>query len=148
MNGKSSVSWRKWQPSKLPIIAEMNVAQQRERQRILDELVRVKGLMPVLMKPRNGQHWTDAERAMIMAELHELAALSPYLVPVVMPGGVFLLPLLAWWLDRRRLLRDTAAPRLTAQPQQGYNDDAAAAHRAATVDSEGIQPSLQLEDTK
>jgi hypothetical protein len=23
-------------------------------------------------------------------------------VPIVIPGGVFMLPILAWWLDRRR----------------------------------------------
>jgi hypothetical protein len=34
--------------------------------------------------------------------MKRLSRLSPYLVVVVMPGGFFMLPALAWWLDRRR----------------------------------------------
>jgi hypothetical protein len=38
-----------------------------------------------------------------------LSTLSPYLVVLVMPGGLLALPALAWWLDRRRLRGRTAA---------------------------------------
>ena len=77
-------------------------AQNRERQQLLGEMVKVRGLMPLLMKSRNGANWTAAERAALQGQLRALAYLSPYLVIMVMPGSFVALPVLAWWLDRRR----------------------------------------------
>ena len=54
------------------------------------------------MKRRNGKEWTRAEQTEIVSGLRRLAGLSPYLVTLALPGSVLLLPLLAWWLDRRR----------------------------------------------
>ena len=34
--------------------------------------------------------------------MKRLSSMSPYLMCFVMPGGLALLPALAWWLDRRR----------------------------------------------
>lgn len=79
--------------------------QERERKRILAEAVQIKGLMPLLMKHRNGQQWTKEERAELRVHLRHLSDLSPYLVLVVLPGAPVTIPLLAWWLDRRRLQR-------------------------------------------
>jgi hypothetical protein len=81
---------------------EMLASQARERQRIVLEIAQIQGLFPVLMKPRNGLHWSREDKTLIRFHLYELAKFSPYLVPAVMPGGVFMLPVLAWWLDRRR----------------------------------------------
>lgn len=89
-----------------PIVRDMLEAQQRERQQITAELVKVKGFMPLLMKRRNGGRWTAAERAELMQQLQAIAHLSPYLVVLVMPGSFVVLPVLAWWLDRRRLQRN------------------------------------------
>jgi hypothetical protein len=75
---------------------------ERERKFILSELVQVKGLMPVLMKRRNKQQWSPEDMGEIRSQLHRLSKLSPYLVVIVMPGGFAMLPILAWWLDRRR----------------------------------------------
>jgi hypothetical protein len=75
---------------------------ERERKFILSELVQVKGLMPVLMKRRNKQQWSPEDIAEIRAHMRRLSKLSPYLVIIVMPGGFAVLPVLAWWLDRRR----------------------------------------------
>ncbi len=80
----------------------------RERQRLVKEFSQVSGLMPLLMKPRNKQQWTRDDKAQLTVHLKQLSALSPYLVVLVMPGGLLVLPALAWWLDRRRL-RDRAA---------------------------------------
>lgn len=80
-------------------------AQQRERQQITAELIKVKGLMPLLMRRRNGGRWTAAERRQLADQLHALAHLSPYLFLLAMPGSFMALPVLAWWLDRRRQLR-------------------------------------------
>ena len=82
---------------------------ERERKFLLAELSQVSGLMPILMRRRNKQQWTPAERAEIRAQLRRIARLSPYLVVIVMPGGFAALPVLAWWLDRRRLRRAAAA---------------------------------------
>ena len=75
---------------------------QREKQRLLTEMQQTRGLVPILMKPRNGQSWTAEERAELRDHLGRLSRLSPYLVLVVMPGGFFMLPVFVWWLDRRR----------------------------------------------
>jgi len=85
----------------LPIHRAFELAE-RERKFVLSELVQVKGLMPVLMKRRNKQQWSPEDLAEIRAHLQRLSKLSPYLVVLVMPGGFAMLPILAWWLDRRR----------------------------------------------
>lgn len=74
----------------------------REKQFLVNEIVQVKGLMPLLMKQRNRQRWSAEDKLELANQLRRLSRLSPYLVVVVMPGGFFMLPALAWWLDRRR----------------------------------------------
>jgi hypothetical protein len=78
---------------------------ERERKFVLSEMVQVKGLMPVLMKRRNKQSWDEQDLAEIRAQVKRISKLSPYLVVIVMPGGFAMLPVLAWWLDRRRQRR-------------------------------------------
>ena len=85
----------------LPIHRAFELAE-RERKFVLSELVQVKGLMPVLMKRRNKQQWSPEDLAEIRAQIGRISKLSPYLVILVMPGGFAMLPILAWWLDRRR----------------------------------------------
>jgi len=75
----------------------------RERRRLVGEISQVRGLMPLLMKPRNKQQWTREDRVQLVAHLKRISTLSPYLVMLVMPGGLLALPAFAWWLDRRRL---------------------------------------------
>jgi hypothetical protein len=74
----------------------------RERKYVLGEVVQVRGLMPLLMKPRNRQKWTPEERHQIVTRLRRLSMVSPYLAVMVIPGSFVVLPALAWWLDRRR----------------------------------------------
>ncbi|MBK9019989.1 MAG: hypothetical protein IPL72_08310 [Sulfuritalea sp.] len=90
------------------MVKALLAAQQRERDQLLAELVRIKGFMPLLMKPRNGMKWTPEERTELALQLRAAAHLSPYLAVLVLPGSFLLLPLLAWWLDRRRHKRDDA----------------------------------------
>lgn len=94
-------------------------AQERERQLITAELVKVRGLMPLLMKRRNGGAWSVDERHALIEQLNALAYLSPYMVVLALPGSFVALPVLAWWLDRRRQRRRGAEtlPAPTAQPQ-------------------------------
>ena len=79
----------------------------REKRRLVAEMSQVRGLMPLLMKPRNHQKWSREDKTLLAQHMKRISALSPYLVILVMPGGFFVLPALAWWLDRRRL-RDRA----------------------------------------
>ena len=81
-------------------------SQRREASRILAELMATRGVMPLLMKARNGESWSSTEKAQLIAHLRRVAHLSPYLIALLLPGSVLLLPIYAWWLDRRRLKRD------------------------------------------
>ena len=83
---------------------------ERERKALLSEMVQVSGLMPLLMKPRNKQKWGDADLRELHVHLRRLTRLSPYIVVFVMPGGFAMLPVLAWWLDRRRNRPESTEP--------------------------------------
>lgn len=76
---------------------------ERERCHMLAEIMHVKGLVPLLMKQRNGQEWTALEKTELKAYLRRLSTMSPYIAAFMLPGGFVTLPMLAWWLDRRRL---------------------------------------------
>ncbi len=80
-------------------------SQRREVRRVLAELMAARGVMPLLMKVRNGEQWTPTERVELLAHLRRMAHLSPYLIVLLLPGSVILLPAYAWWLDRRRIRR-------------------------------------------
>jgi hypothetical protein len=84
------------------VMTKMLEAQNRERVQVLQEMVKIRGLMPLLMKKRNGQIWSEAERAELVEQMRAVAHISPYLVVVLLPGSFAMLPVLAWWLDRRR----------------------------------------------
>ena len=84
----------------------------REKQFLLGEMVQVRGLMPLLMKPRNKQPWTQEDKIELRDHLRRLSSISHYLIVLALPGGMLMLPVLAWWLDRRRdRARATAAQR-------------------------------------
>ncbi len=75
---------------------------EREKKYLVSELGKVKGLMPLLMKPRNKQKWSPEDKRELMEHLNRLSHLSPYIAAVFLPGGFAMMPVLAWWLDRRR----------------------------------------------
>ena len=75
---------------------------EREKRHVLNEILHVKGLMPLLMKPRNKQRWTPEDRAELREHLQRLSNISSYLIVLAIPGSFVMLPALAWWLDRRR----------------------------------------------
>ena len=85
---------------------QMLSTQRREVRRVLAELMATRGMMPLLMKARNGGQWTVEEKEELLGHLRRMAHLSPYLIALIMPGSMLLLPAYAWWLDRRRLSRD------------------------------------------
>jgi len=83
----------------------------RHKRHILSEFVQVRGLMPLLMKPRNKQHWTSQDKHELILHLNHLSRISVYVAVLVMPGGLVLMPVMARWLDRRR------GQRVVPQPQ-------------------------------
>jgi len=92
------------QPRSNPLLRNwisLRMMQQRQRQYIRNEIIHARGLIPLLMKHRNGSSWTREERILLLRELRAVSNLSPYLLPLVMPGGVLMLPVLAWWMDYR-----------------------------------------------
>lgn len=85
-------------------------AQKREQAAILAEVTKIRGFMPLLMKHRNGGAWSREERVELHEQLRAMAHLSPYLVILMLPGSFVLLPMFAWWLDRRRQGRGVRTP--------------------------------------
>ena len=74
----------------------------REKRRLRDELVLIKGAWPLLMKQRNGGKWTPEDKERLQIMLRSASSVSPYLFIWALPGSVLLLPFLAWYLDKRR----------------------------------------------
>ena len=74
----------------------------RERQHIQTTILSTEGMMSLLMKARNGQRWNAEDRKHLLAYLRRLSTVSPYLIVLALPGSYVLLPVVAWWLDRRR----------------------------------------------
>lgn len=74
----------------------------REKRRLGDELMRVKGAWPLLMKQRNGGKWTPEDKVQLKAAMRSASSVSPYVFIWAIPGSMLLLPFMAWYLDRRR----------------------------------------------
>ena len=81
----------------------------REKNRLRNELGKIKGAVPLLMKTRNGGRWTAQDRADLQHIVRAASAVSPYLFIWALPGSVLLLPFLAWHLDARRKNRERKA---------------------------------------
>lgn len=81
----------------------------REKNRMRQELGKIKGAIPLLMKPRNGSKWTEQERQELKGMLRAASAVYPYLIIWALPGSILLLPFLAWHLDARRKTRERKA---------------------------------------
>src|SRR5258705_2205025 len=75
---------------------------EREKKHLLHEILQIRGLMPLLMKPRNKQLWTPEDKEELRVHLRRLSSISPYLIVLALPGSFLMLPALAGWLDRRR----------------------------------------------
>jgi hypothetical protein len=96
---------------------------ERWRSRAFARLAAVQGFVAVLMKPRNGVPWTQEDRAFLRAGLRSLARWAPGFVLFLLPGGLALLGVYAWLLDRRR---GRTAAEASATAGRRATDDAAA----------------------
>lgn len=84
---------------------QLLAVQRREVRYAMAEVASLKGFMPLLMKVRNGGHWSAEEKLLLLEHLRRFSRLSPYFMLLLLPGSALFLPLYAWWLDRRRLRR-------------------------------------------
>jgi NhaP-type Na+/H+ or K+/H+ antiporter len=76
------------------------------KEAILMEVLSISGLMQILMKTRNtDEKWTKEEKKEIKMHLKNIAKIVPAVVVFALPGGSFLLPILAEVLDRRKTRR-------------------------------------------
>jgi hypothetical protein len=76
------------------------------KEAILMEVLSISGLMQLLMKSRNtDETWTSEERKEIKKHLKNIAKIVPAIAIFSLPGGSFLLPVLAEVLDRRKTRR-------------------------------------------
>jgi len=75
---------------------------EREKKHLEEDLARTQTLMPLLMKPRNGAKWTKDEKRELVDHMKRISGMGRYVALLLLPGGLALLPVLAWWLDRRR----------------------------------------------
>lgn len=73
----------------------------REKRRLGDELARIRGAWPLLMKQRQGGKWTRDDKERLRQMLRSASAVSPYLFIWAIPGSIMLLPFLAWYMDKR-----------------------------------------------
>ncbi len=73
----------------------------------LQEISEVRGLLKLLMRPRNtGERWTAQERKQIVQHLKAVSKTIPMLVLFSLPGGSLFLPAFVFLLDRRRTRRN------------------------------------------
>ena len=87
---------------KSSVVSRVVASQKRQAREFVADVVHMRGLMPLLMKNRNGDKWTEDERSELLNQLRVLSRVSPYLLFLLLPGSALLLPVYAWWLDRRR----------------------------------------------
>jgi len=76
------------------------------KEAILMEVLAIRGLMQLLMKTRNTDgKWTREEKIEVKRHLRNIAKILPAIAIFSLPGGSFLLPILAEALDRRKTRR-------------------------------------------
>jgi hypothetical protein len=76
------------------------------KEAIMMEVLSIRGLMQLLMKTRNtDEKWTREEKKEIKKYLRNIAKIIPAVAIFSLPGGSFLLPILAEALDRRKTRR-------------------------------------------
>jgi hypothetical protein len=72
---------------------------------MLQNVSHIQEFMQLLMKPRNGMPWSAEDKAALRCHLRLIAKALPAFGVFSLPGGMLLLPLLAIFLDRRRMRR-------------------------------------------
>jgi hypothetical protein len=85
------------------IISYLDNLFKRYKDIIYTEGQRMRGFLVLLMKRRNtGIPWSKEEKQEIRNHLRHISKVVPLLIIFLLPGGTILLPVLAFFLDRRR----------------------------------------------
>lgn len=92
------------------VVSRMMASQKRYSRAFVADMLSIRGLMPLLMKHRNGGTWSPQEKVELLSQLRTLSRVSPYLLLLLLPGSALLLPVYAWWLDQRRTRRSLLPP--------------------------------------
>jgi hypothetical protein len=88
----------------------------KNKELIYREAEFIGGFMHRLMKPQNtGNKWTREEKKHLIRDMRHLSYYVPALIIFLLPGGSFLLPLLAEILDRRKKPRTVPEGAAVAQ---------------------------------
>ena len=95
--------------ARVGLFSRLAQTQKRQAKVVVADIMRMRKLMPLLMKNRNGGQWTAEEKNELVAQMRALSRVSPYLLFLLLPGSVLLLPIYARWLDSRRKPRVTVA---------------------------------------
>jgi hypothetical protein len=88
------------------VVSRLAATHKRQAGEFVADLLRMRKLMPLLMKRRNGGSWTAEEKSELLTQMRILSRVSPYLLFLLLPGSAVLLPIYARWLDRRRKPRN------------------------------------------
>ncbi len=75
----------------------------RARAAMLFHVSQAQGLMHLLKKSRNGMSWSKEDKIALRRHLNHLAKALPAFGIFSLPGGLLIMPLLATFLERRKL---------------------------------------------
>ncbi len=92
------------------VVSRLVTSQKKQASAFISDVLRMRGLMPLLMKNRNGGVWTPHEKLELLAQMRIISRVSPYLLFLLLPGSALLLPVYSWWLDHRRKKRVKVHP--------------------------------------
>ena len=73
-----------------------------ERRRLLSACAQAGRLMPLPMKSLEKRQWIAGDKRAVSLGLKHLSRISVYVTVVAVPGGLAILPIMAWWRSRRR----------------------------------------------
>jgi hypothetical protein len=93
----------------------MRTAIEAWRRKAFGRLSPIQDFVRVLMKPRNGEAWSDEDRLFLRAGFQALGRLTPLFLLFLLPGGFALAGAYAWLIDRRRQRR-AARGRVSERP--------------------------------
>jgi hypothetical protein len=73
-----------------------------EKRRLFSAFARVQRLMPLPMMSLDKRRWTRPDKRELKLCLKHLSRIGAYVAVVAVPGGLAVLPVMAWWRSRRR----------------------------------------------
>jgi|RhiMetdeSRZDD1v2_1073273.scaffolds.fasta_scaffold772067_3 hypothetical protein len=94
----------------------MRAAIEAWRRGAFERVSSVQDFVRVLMKPRNGEAWTEEDRRFLTAGFRSLGRMTPIFLLFLLPGGFALAGAYAWLIDRRRQRRRAQESGVSERP--------------------------------